>query len=590
MSKKTEKTIGVVLHKGGATFRVWAPFAEAVSVTGSFNNWQPNPMAREEDGCWFAEVPGVIAGEEYKFAIKHGDKILMRNDPRALQLTTDSGNGIIVDNHFDWGDDTFIPPPIQQQVIYELHIGTFNRVDASTQGTFQTAIERLDYLADLGVNMVEVMPIGSMYMDRGWGYASDYIYAVESLYGGRHAFMEFVKAAHQRNMGVILDVVYNHFGPDTSMDLWQYDGWSQDGKGGIYFYNDWRCETPWGDTRPDYGRPEVRQYITDNVRMWLAECRVDGLRVDSTIFIRNVKGQNNDPAHDLADGWKLLQEVTAMAHKVCPSAIIIGEDTSGNEYITKPVSAGGAGFSSQWEVGFPHVMRNLLVPDRDEARSLDELARIISGNYNGDPFQRVIYADSHDSAANGSARLSEEISPGNPGAIFARRRSLIAAAITLTIPGLPMLFQGQEIMEGGSFNDWQEMHWERAEQFNGIVQAYMHLIALRKNAYGNTKGLTGHFSKVLHQDNSNKLCAYHRWERGGKGDDVVVILNLAHAVQKDYELSFPAVGTWTVRFNSDWKGYSNDFGDVLTDIVEVGEDGKGRLDIGSYSVMVLSQD
>src|SRR6185437_4472562 len=102
---------------------------------------------------------------------------------------------------------------------------------------------------------------------------------VESLYGGRHGFLQFVKAAHKRGIGIILDVVYNHFGPDTGLDLWQFDGWHADDKGGIYFYTDWRAETPWGYTRPDFGRPEVRQYIWDNVRMWVHECRVDGLRV-----------------------------------------------------------------------------------------------------------------------------------------------------------------------------------------------------------------------------------------------------------------------------------------------------------------------
>jgi 1,4-alpha-glucan branching enzyme len=590
MSKGTKKNIGVVLHKDGASFRVWAPFAEAVSVTGSFNGWDRHPMESEGDGYWFADINGVVAGEEYKFAITNNGKILLRNDPRALQLTTDSGNGIIVDKEFDWGTDTFVAPPVNEQVIYELHIGTFNRIDASTQGTFRTAIERLDYLAALGINMVEIMPIGSMYMDRGWGYASDYIYAVESLYGGRYEFLEFVKAAHERGIGVVLDVVYNHFGPDTSMDLWQFDGWSQDGKGGVYFYNDWRRVTPWGDTRPDYGRPEVQQYITDNVRMWLQDCSVDGLRVDSTIFIRNVKGQNNDPSNDLADGWKLLQEITATSHKVKPAAIVIGEDTSGNEYITKPVEEGGAGFASQWEVGFPRLVRNLLVPDRDENRSLHELAAILTQAYNGNAFQRVIYADSHDSAANGSARLNEELSPADPGSIFARRRSLIAAAIILTTPGMPMLFQGQEFMEGGSFNDWQELHWERAERFKGMVLAYQHLIALRKNEYNNTKGLTGGSCTVLHQDDSNKILAYHRWDEGGSGDDVVVIINFGHKSQNGYELAFPGKGTWTVRFNSDWKGYSEDFENVTTSTVEVSDKSVGRINIGAYSVLILSQD
>ncbi len=108
-----------------------------------------------------------------------------------------------------------------------------------------------------------------------------------------------MKAAHAHGIAVLVDVVYNHFGPGD-LDLWQFDGWSENGMGGIYFYNDWRAKTPWGDSRPDYGRGEVRQYLRDNALMWLEEYRVDGLRWDSTLYIRNVEGNNNNPANDLA--------------------------------------------------------------------------------------------------------------------------------------------------------------------------------------------------------------------------------------------------------------------------------------------------
>ena len=112
--------------------------------------------------------------------------------------------------------------------------------------------------------------------------------------------MSFVKACHVKGIGVILDVVYNHFGPGD-LDLWQFDGWQQDGKGGIYFYNNWRSKTPWGNTRPDYGRNEVKQYLHDNALMWLQDYRVDGLRLDATAFIRNAKGDQGTPDDDPSD-------------------------------------------------------------------------------------------------------------------------------------------------------------------------------------------------------------------------------------------------------------------------------------------------
>src|SRR5690606_33746919 len=160
---------------------------------------------------------------------------------------------------------------------------------------------------------------------------------------------EFVKAAHERDIGAILDVVYNHFCPEDDQALWRFDGWHENDGGGIYFYNDWRGQTPWGG-RPDFGRPEVRQFWLDNVKHWLLDCRLDGLRVDSTLYTRNVYGRHYDPSTDLPEAWTFLQELNALAHKINPHALMIGEDVAENEYITKPGSEGGAGFDTQWQV------------------------------------------------------------------------------------------------------------------------------------------------------------------------------------------------------------------------------------------------
>lgn len=589
MTKHTKTQLGAIVYKSGVKFGVWAPFAKAVAVTGSFNDWQKTDMQPDGAGNWSVDIKGAKAGQEYKFAIQTEADELFHNDPRSLALTTVAGNSVIVDTDFEWGDDTFTPPLFNEQVIYELHLGTFHRNDPAVVGNFQTAQEKLPYLAELGINMIELMPINTMAMDRGWGYASDYIYSVESLYGGRRALLEFVKAAHQLGIGVILDVVYNHFGPDEELDLWQFDGWSENNKGGIYFYNDWRSETPWGDTRPDYGRPEVRQYILDNVLMWLEECRLDGLRLDSTIYLRNVQGRNDDPEHDLPEGWLLMQDVNALAKKVKPQAIMIGEDIAYNQHITKPQQESGAGFDAQWEVVLPQILRNALETSNDTDRNLIDICTALEKRYNGQPFQRIVYSDSHDSAANGSARLSEEISPGNPSSLYARKRSLLASSIVLTAPGIPMLFQGQEFMQGGSFNDWETLDWDKAEQFDGIVLATKHLIALRKNTYGNTRGLMGSSVSIMHLNEDNKVLAYHRWDQGGPKDDTMVVVNFANSTHAEYWLDFPCDGTWVARFCSDWKGYDPDFKNNAQAEVVV-KDGRGTLALGPYSVTILSRD
>lgn len=585
---KTKKNVGAIAKRSGVSFRVWAPFAESVAVTGAFNNWGESPLLSEPDGYWSAYIPGAKAGQEYKFIMKNADKIYHRNDPRALHFITSAGNSVIANSSFDWEDDAFVPIPIEQQVIYEIHVGTFNRPDPAITGTFRDVCDKLDYLAGLGVNMIELMPINSMLMDRGWGYAIDYIFAVESLYGGRHGFLQFVKAAHKRGIGVILDVVYNHFGPDNSLDLWQFDGWNENGTGGIYFYNDWRAATPWGNTRPDFGRQEVRQYILDNVRMWMHDCRVDGLRVDSTIFIRNTKGNNNDPSTDLPDGWYLLQQINSLAKKINPLAITIAEDVADNEYIVKSVKDGGAGFSSQWELGFPQSLREALSSSNPNEINFSKICGELSRRYNNDAFQRVIYTDSHDSAANGSSRLWELIAPGKADGLFARKQSLLAAALLLTAPGIPMLFQGQEFMEGGSFNDWQGLDWTKASRHAGIIEAYKHIIILRKNLSGLSAGLTGRDINLIHIDEDNKVLAYHRWKNGGPKDDVVVVVNFGDRLHKIYAMNFPRNGTWHVQFNSSWKGYCQDFKEVSVPDVVVATGG-GTLILPPSTVIILSQ-
>jgi 1,4-alpha-glucan branching enzyme len=569
---------------------VWAPFADAVSVIGSFNEWSEtaDQMVKDETGVWSVTVGHAEVGQEYKYVLKHGDKVLYKNDPRALQLTASGDNSLIVDTDFDWQDQGFQMPAANDQVIYELHLGTFNRDDPATPGGFKTAIAKLDYLKELGVNVIELMPVTSTTADRWWGYDPDYLFAVEAAYGGRRAFLEFVQAAHQKGIAVILDVVYNHMSPYEGMDLWQFDGWSENDKGGIYFYNDWRGDTPWGP-RLDYGRPEVRQYITDNIRMWLKDCHVDGIRADAVFQIRNALGRNNDPGSDIADGWKLLQEITAAAKEANPHSLTVAEDMAINEYITKAAGDGGAGFDAQWETSLPSTLREVLLPLNDRDRNLEPLAKAVQKNYNGRPWQRVVYSESHDADANGHARTNEEIAPGDSGDQYARRRSTLAAAFTMTIPGIPMLFQGQEFMESGWFNHWQALDWGKTGQYAGIVQLYRDLIRLRHNHREVTKGLQGDHVEIIRCDNEAKVLAYHRWDQGGPKDDTVVILNFSNQPLADYEIGLPSDGNWITRFNSDWTGYSQDFLNSPTPDLQA-TDRKAGVNLGPYSAIILSQD
>jgi 1,4-alpha-glucan branching enzyme len=507
-------------------------------------------------------------------------------------VTNSVGNGIIVDPEHDWHGDAFTMPPWNELVIYEMHIGTFHRVDPDAPGTFADAIQKLDHLRRLGVNALQIMPSMEFAGDISWGYNPAHIFAVESAYGGPHGFMDFVAAAHRAGFAVLLDVVYNHFGP-SDLDLWQFDGWSENGKGGIYFYNDWRSETPWGDTRPDYGRHEVRDFIRSNALFWLDEHHVDGLRFDMTLYIRNVRGNEHDPADSLADGWGLMRWINDDIRRRFPGRITIAEDLRTNAAITR---ADGAGFGAQWCAQFVHPVREVLLKQRDEERHMATLAHALRHHYNGNPFERVIYTESHDEVANGKARVPFEIAPGDPDHWAAQKRSTLGAALTLTAPGIPMLFQGQEFLEGGWFRDTVPLDWDEAEDFRGITRLYRDMIRLRLNKDGTSRGLAGRGINVQRIDESVKLIAYHRWDQGGPGDDVVVVLNLGYRPIPAYRLGFPRGGTWRLRLNTDWRGYSDDFGNFTSRDVAAREgdyDGlrfSAEVAIGPYSALVFSQD
>lgn len=588
MSHQIKKNLGVSLSRGKAEFRVWAPFAQAVEIGGTFTPDGRIAMQSEGDGYWSVTIKEVEPGQLYRYYITAQDgTVLEKNDPRARAITSsDNGLSVIVDSEFDWEADDFTPVPKNQQVIYEMHIGTFNRPDAATPGTFDTAIQKLPHLKELGVTTIELMPVTSMAYSNGWGYAPNYIFSVESMLGGRYGLMSFVKACHQQGIGVILDVVYNHFYGDS--DLWQFDGWSENNRGGIYFYNDERGDTPWGG-RPDYGRPEVRQFILDNITMWLNEYRLDGLRLDSTIYMRNTEGRDNDPEHDLPEAWLLLQDIVELAHKINPQALIIAEDCANSAYITKPREHQGCAFDAQWELGFPHALRDGLGLTTGTSPTLTGIRYELERYYNGDAFEKVIFSDSHDTAANGSTRLNDTVAPENPTSLAAKQTSLLAASLMFTAPGIPMILQGDEFLQGGSFNDWQALEWDHLTTHAGYTLAHRHLAALRNNQYSNTEGLLGQYTTVFHQDDNNHVIAYARSQHENLDDSTIIIANFSNESFHHYQLALPREGAWQLRFNSTWKGYSSEFPEVNLTSTTTGINNTITIPVAPYSVYILSQ-
>jgi 1,4-alpha-glucan branching enzyme len=425
------------------------------------------------------------------------------------------------------------------------------------------------------------------------------MFAVNSSYGTPRDFKEFVKQCHQRQIAVIVDVVYNHLVGNNLLK--EFGGFTtSEIPGGVYLYGGNRADTVFGP-RPDFGRPQVRQYINDNALLLLRDYGVDGLRFDDTIDIRAF-GPNHAPNNE---GAELLRDINVSYRSTDPKQpgkITIAEDLQNSGDVTLQSGPVGLEFNSQWDDTMVNVLRNVVTALNDSERDLGAVKGALEKKMAADVFTRVIYSENHDQVGHppGQIRLPALIDTTSiHSSIFAKKRSTLAAAIMLTSPGIPLIFQGQEMLETRAFdfNTTINMDFSRADDpnFKGIVQMYRDLIALRRNLGGKTRGLTGQNLNVFHLDNSSKTLAYHRWENGGAGDDVVVVANFSNVPMQNLNIGFPREGQWHVRFNSGANVYDPGFtnGDSFdTTANSRAKDGlnfNANVSVGPYSVVILSQ-
>ena len=567
-----QQGMGAILnaHEKGTTFRVWAPNATSVSVVGDFNDWNSaaDPLAHEQNGYWATNVAEAKEGMEYKFSITNNGNTFLRNDPYAKEMTNSNGNSIICNLNFEWKCTDFKMADWNRLVVYELHIGTFFRGENKEGvGTFYDAIKRLSYLKALGINCIEILPIAEFAGDISWGYNPSAPFAVETDYGGPKGFAQFVDEAHLLGIAVINDVVYNHFGP-SDLDLWQFDGWSENDKGGIYFYNDYKSDTPWGDTRPDYGRLEVRQYIRDNAFMWLQEYKCDGLRWDATSYIRDKDGGIGYEKVEIAEGTLLMQQINGEIHEKLSGKILIAEDLKGDHNVTSKFGDHALHFDSQWDGDFVHPVKRVLTAVDDAGRNLEDITKALLNSYNNDVFQRTIFTESHDEVANGKSRIPEEIQPGQADSEYAKKRSILGAVLVMTSPGIPMIFQGQEFLEDEYFTDNQELDWSKFSAFKGITKLYRDLINLRSVPEEHTTfGLIGNEINIIHFNNETKILAYSRTHRDYQDSPTIIILNFSSNVYENYKIGSLKSENLKVIFNSTWEGYDKeDFKTVETNL------------------------
>ena len=530
---------------GGVVFKVWAPDAGTAAVAGEFNGWSTtaNPMTRH-GADFVAYVPSAGDRQQFKYVFNGNN---WKPDARAKSLNpSDNYNTHIEDAfRYGWASGDFTPPAPEDMIVYELHVGTFSGrndpvASGAIPGTYRDVAAHVDHFVDLGINVVEVMPITEFPWDFSAGYNPVSVWAPEWKYGTPDDLKYMIDTLHAHGIAVVFDIVWNHFSA-TDNYLWYYDGTQ------IYF-DDPAVDTPWG-SQADFDRAEVRDYFLDSTLYWLEEFRADGFRMDATSYMALYQGS----------GWGLMQAFNDEIDNRAVHKITMAEQLPDDPWITTPTSAGGAGFDSQWNDYFTDTLRQAIIDAAFGNTNMGAVADIIdgSGAYLSGTYV-VNYLESHDEVwpDSGGQRLVKTIDTTWPhDDIYAKGRMKLGEGLTLFSPGIPLIFMGDEWLEdtdfgGGSPSGADRINWDLLTQHAAIYQFFKDAIAVRKSN-GALRGNAG--VDVYHVNDTADVVAWHRWDLSG--NEIVVIANFSNNDYAGYQIGFPQAGTWYELLNSQASEY-----------------------------------
>ena len=556
--------------KAGTYFSVWAPNARSVSVVGDFNNWDrsAHPMQPvQRSGIWDTFVPGVKAGDLYKFAVETSQGYtVLKADPygNQSQLRPDNASVVADIRHFDWTDQAWRKAHQEKKTespmaIYEVHPGSWKK-DPSMPGEFynfkKLAVELADYVLEMGYTHVELIGLSEHPFDGSWGYQVSGYYASTARYGTPADFMYFVNYMHDHGIGVILDWVPAHF-PKDEFGLGRFDGTA------LYEHQDPRKgEHPeWGTYCFNYGRTEVSNFLVANALFWIEKFHVDGLRVDavaSMLYLDFGRSSGNwipneDGGNQNYEAITFLKHLNSIVAQRNPGAMMIAEESTAWPKVTGDVDDGGLGFTYKWNMGWMH--------DFLEYMKCDPIFRKYHQNQITFSFmyaysENYVLVLSHDEVVH----LKKSMIYKMPGTMPEKFGNLRAAyGLMMMHPGKKLLFMGQDFAQTAEWNEAKSLDWHLLEkypehqQLNHYYCDLLHFYQNEPALYELDDSPEG-FAWINGSDAEHNMLTFCRMTKDKK-NCLLCHFNFSPVAYENFQSGVLCPGTYTEVFNSNAAEY-----------------------------------